>query len=474
MTVATMKRRTIVWLMGLLLSASGGLSGLELKKMADETIALIPSADNGASPLWCFGSSIFVRDGDDLYLSLLQTDPGIPPSANCHWEIWKREKGEWKTLFKGGEGLEREPCPLVRMAPGELVLSTHPKVMEKPFHDGKGDIPWYSKPGLTGIFPDEEDNDAVYHHYHPVFQDGAQFSDTSYRGIGIDPSNREILLLVIDQRGDENFQVSWLRSDKGWESLPVLRFPIRACYPQVVLENRQGHVLAIGDIVEPVEEWREMKFSKLQRKWDYVFRRLFYTWSPDLGREPFGEPLEIDSVDATGGYMLNLDLYVDEQNRAHVLYLKKPYQYDFMRDRYFPGARMRVFLEYAVLQQGKVVSRRTLIEGSAEEGYPQGVENLHLWSGRLHALPDGSLGVLFSGAWKDMEGREKTGMFLSQLSESGKVEKTMELPVSKTLSGMYFTNTRRSGSEVGRHLDIVGAVFDGRNYEMRYLGFEIE
>ena len=50
--------------MGLLLSASGGLSGLELKKVADETIAVIPSADNGASPLWCFGSSIFMKKAE--------------------------------------------------------------------------------------------------------------------------------------------------------------------------------------------------------------------------------------------------------------------------------------------------------------------------------------------------------------------------------------------------------------------------
>ena len=214
-----MNTKITVWLIGIFLSGTVGLPGLELKKVADEMIAVIPSADNGASPLWCFGSSIFVRDGEDLYLSLLQTDLGLPPNGNCHWEIWKRTGGQWRTLFRGGEGMEREPCPLLRMAPGELILSTQSKVMEKPFQDGKGASSWYSKPGLTGIFPDEEDNDAVYHHYHPVFQDGAQFSDTSYRGIGIDPGNREILLLVIDQRGDENFQVSWLRSDKGWKSL---------------------------------------------------------------------------------------------------------------------------------------------------------------------------------------------------------------------------------------------------------------
>ena len=469
-----MKRRIYAWLFGIMLGATGGLFGLELKKVADEMIAVIPSADNGASPLWCFGSSIFVRDGEDLYLSLLQTDQGLPPNGNCHWEIWKRAGGHWKTLFRGGEGLEREPCPLLRMAPGELILSTQSKVMEKPFHDGKGAISWYAKPGLTGIFPNESENETVFHHYHPVFPNGAQFSDASYRGAGVDPKNRELLLLVIDQRGDEDYQVSWLKSDETWQSLPVLKFPIRACYPQVVLRDWRAHVLAIGDIVEPIEEWRKMKFSQLQRRWDYVFRRLFYTWSPDLEQETFGKPLEIDSVDTTGGNMLNLDLYVDERNRAHILYLKNPYQYAFMRDRYFPGARMSVSLEYVVIEEGRVLSRNTLVEGSAEEEFPQGVENLHLWSGRLHPLPDGSLGVLYSGAWKGDRGDERKGMFFARISKSGIVEQTMELPVSKTLTGSFFTNTRRSGSDVGKRLDIIGAVFDGKAYEMRYLGFEIE
>ena len=456
-----MSLRTVTLLIGFLLMLVQSIAGLELKKTADETIAVIPSAENGASPLWCFGSSIFVRDGEKLYLSLLHTDEGIPPSCNCHWEIWKRESGRWSTLFRGGMGMEREPCPLVRMAPGELILSTHSKLMEKPFHDGKGDIPWYSKPGLIGIFPDEKDNDTAYHHYHPVFQNGAQFSDTSYRGIAVDPKNREVLLLVIDQRGKEDFQVTWLKRDNKWESLPVLEFPIRACYPQVILRDEAAHVLAIGDIVEPVEEWQKMKFAQLNRKWDYVFRRLFYTWSPNLDEEAFNEPLEIDSVDETGGYMLNLDLYLDDWGHAHVLYLKKPYHYDFMRDRYFPGSEMTVSLEYAVIENGKVSKQKTIIEGSAEAEFPHGKEQIHIWSGRLHPLSDGSLGVIYTGAWMDSESAEKTGMFFTRLSEEGEVERTIPLPVRKTLNGLFFTNTGRSGSDVGDHLDIVGAVFDG-------------
>ena len=72
MIVATMERRISVWLMGLLSGATGGLSGLELKKMADERIAVIPSADNGASLLWCFGSIVgAVFDGRNYEMRYL-------------------------------------------------------------------------------------------------------------------------------------------------------------------------------------------------------------------------------------------------------------------------------------------------------------------------------------------------------------------------------------------------------------------
>ena len=464
-------RKTGLCLLGLLLPF--GLPALDIKKVAEEKIAVVPFPNNGSSPLWCYGSSIFVRDGENLYLSLQQVDEEYPPSCNCHWELMKREGGEWKTLFSGGKGLEREPCPLIRMGPGELVLSTQSKLTEKPFHDGQGDTPWYAKPGLLGIYPDETDNDDAYHHYHPTFPDGAQFTDTSYRGIAVDPKSREILLMIIDQR-DDNYVPAWFKQDGSWESLPDLEFPIRACYPQIVIRDREAHVLAIGDIYEPIEEWREYKYEKLQRRWDYAFRRLFYSWSPDLGRETFREPVEIDSVDDTAGHMLNLDLYVDESGRAHVLYIKKPQQFDFMRDRFFPGEPMTVSLEYAVLEQGKVIKRSTLHEGSAEESYPKGLEQMHAWSGKLHPLPQGGLGIVFTGAWTDTNGEKTNGMFFAQISKNGKLTHSQRLPVEKTFNGMYFTNTQRSGSDVGKHLDIVGAVSAEGAYEMRYIGFEIE
>lgn len=81
--------------------------------------------------------------------------------------------------------------------------------------------------------------------------------------------------------------------------------------PAGALHNRAAHVPAIGDIVEPVEAWRTLKYEKMRRDWDYVFRRLFYTWTADIRQTPFSTPVEIDTVEETCGYILNLDLYVD-------------------------------------------------------------------------------------------------------------------------------------------------------------------
>lgn len=332
------------------------LEGTEIEKTAEETIDWIPSLNNGASPWWCYGSSIFVRDADRISLSLIRPDEGYQPSCNAHWEVWNRDESGWKHQFSGGSGLEREPCPIGLLDSGELVLSIHPKFAMKPFRDGHGDIPWYCQPNLLGINPDGTDNDEVYSHYHPVFPEGAQFTQHSYRGMGIDRANREILLMVIDQR-EQHYQSSWKDKEGVWRNLPQLEFPIRSCYPQVSLKDKTAHVMAIGDIVEPVKEWQELKYQELGREWDYVFRRLYYSWAPDLEESGFREPIEIDTVDDTGGNLLNLDLYVDAQGRAHLLYLKKPYQYAFMRDRYFPGEAMTVSLEYVVIDDGKVINR---------------------------------------------------------------------------------------------------------------------
>ena len=200
---------------------------LEVRPLSEETIDTVASPHNGASPLWCFGSSILVRDGDQLYVSLLRPDEGHEPYCNAHWELWRRDERGWSELHRGGEGREREPCPIGLLGEGEIVLSIQPGIVPKPFQDGHGDIPWFCQPGvflIDGRRVEGEDN--VYTNLQPVFPIGSRFSQHSYRGLGIDRSNREILLMVMEQT-DEDYQPTWMSRDGLWHPLPRLEFPIR-------------------------------------------------------------------------------------------------------------------------------------------------------------------------------------------------------------------------------------------------------
>ena len=239
------------------------------------------------------------------------------------------------------------------------------------------------------------------------------------------------------------------------------------------MSDRKAHVLAIGDIIEPVDEWRRAKFEEFGRDWDYVFRRLFYAWSPDLEADGFQPPVEIDSVDATAGFLRNLDLHIDANDRAHVLYQKMPYQYAFMRDRWFPGEAMTVSLEYVILEKNQVVLRKTLRQGLAEKTLSDSEDLMRLHYGRFHPLPDGTLGVVYSGSWMGPDGETESGLYLSRLGAEGDVEDTIRLSAERPLTGAFFTNTPRGGSDVGNHLDLVGAFREGDFFEMRYLGYEI-
>lgn len=134
--------------------------------------------------------------------------------------------------------------------------------------------PMASKPQVLEFDPNNLSKPPRVH--TPVWADGTYFTEHSYRGLAADGANGELLLLNINAKSSEQF-ISFYDGKGVWRAKATIRFPIRACYPQVALHDGAAHVLAIGDIVEPVEEWRTLKFGRLKREWDYVFRRLFYT-----------------------------------------------------------------------------------------------------------------------------------------------------------------------------------------------------
>jgi hypothetical protein len=298
--------------------------------------------------------------------------------------------------------------------------------------------------------------------HSPAWADGTYFTDHSYRGFAADGANGELLALNINAQTSEQF-VSYHDSEGRWHQKGKIKFPIRACYPQVALRDGAAHIMAIGDIVEPVQEWRKLKFQKLKRKWDYVFRRLFYTFTPDISKVSLAEPIEVDTVEATAGHIRNLDLYIDDRGAAHLLYLKRPHQYAFIRDKYSPGQAMTVHLEYMVIKDGKIVYQKTLAETGG------GSSKLQPSFARFHIRRNGELYAIVAGT-----ATGPGGGFANYIGRipSGSARPAFVRIDLKHPFGNFFTNTPRGGSEPSDIIDIFGIADDGPN--LRYARIRLE
>jgi len=424
-------------------------TGLRCQVEVEEVVTRYAPANNGAGPLWCYGSPLIARRGDDVFLSVIETGEKATPLLNTRWQLWLRSVGGWRLVQHEQEYRQREPCPIAISHKGPVFLSVNPSVEPPGATQGR------CEPQVLEFDPSDPNKPARID--KPAWADGTYFREHSYRGLAADGTRGELLLLNINARTSEQF-VSY-RDEKGaWQAKGTIRFPIRACYPQVALQNRAAHVLAIGDIVEPVESWKTLKYEKLRRDWDYVFRRLFYTWTPDIRQTPFCTPVEIDTVEETCGHILNLDLYIDTSGSAHLLYLKRPFQYEFIRDKYFPGRPMGVSLEYAVVERGQIRSRTTLVEVT------EGGSGLEPSYARFHADPRGGLYVILAGT--TIDGRSRTfGNFLGRIQADKATPKFQRIDLKHPFR-TFFTNTVRGGSMPSNTIDLFGIADDDPN--LRY------
>lgn len=95
----------VVWLVGLLLWISAAsAAGTEKADSAgprcvvevEEVVTRYRPANNGAGPLWCYGSTVIARHGKDVYLSVIETGEGVPLLCNTRWQLWHRSASGWK------------------------------------------------------------------------------------------------------------------------------------------------------------------------------------------------------------------------------------------------------------------------------------------------------------------------------------------------------------------------------------------
>jgi hypothetical protein len=411
----------------------------------EEVIARPEPANNGAGPLWCYGSPLIVRDGERVFASVIETGKDVPPLCNTRWQLWKRDAAGWKVIAAEQQFRQREPCPIGLFPGGPVFLSVNPSTQPPGTHYGP------CQPQVLQFEPGDDRVDV------PAWAAGTHFTDHSYRGFAVDGSRRELLLLNINATTGDQF-VSHRGRDGQWRARGTIHFPIRSCYPQVALAGGAAHVMAIGDIVEPVAEWRKLKKEVLKQDWDYVFRRLFYAWTPDISGGTFAEPIEIDNLDATAGAISNLDMLIDPDGACHLLYLRRPHQYEFMRDKYWPGEPMTWHLVHVVVREGRVVVRETLAETR-----PRG-SGIEPHFARFHRVSDGTICVIVSGASMTDGSYGRLMNFVGRLTPGRQPHfEPIEL---KNPFTTFFTNTTRGGSPPSDTLDLFGISTDSPN--LRY------
>jgi hypothetical protein len=120
-----------------------------------------------------------------------------------------------------------------------------------------------------------------------------------------------------------------------------------------------------------------------------------------------------------------------------------------LREEYFPDAKQSHALNYAIVRDGKVVARHTLV--LAEEGGANEIAS----TGRFQVTPDNRLFVFYYVSGTDPEGKQVSENRLQELHADGTVSKPVAVPMEHPMTS-YFTATVRGGSPPSTTLDLLG------------------
>jgi hypothetical protein len=425
----------------------------------EEAVYQYVPADNGAGPMWCHGSTCLVRSGREVYASGLETLPERKPLNNCRWMLFERSGKGWEKKMTDSEGRTREPSPMATFHDGRFFLSANPTLTAPDTYNG---------PSRPEIYQFRKSGGKLeYDLLLPVWSGNPPFTEHSYRSFAADGEAGELILF----QNIEYTHAEWafLDSSGRWSSQGKLEWPfgseyeepepIRVCYPNVMLKGRAVHFCGVSDIIEPNSEWRKFKRDLTGREWDYDFRRLFYTWSDDISSGEFHPWIEIASREKTCGWITPCDLWIAPDGSVHLLWTERALD-ERLRERFFPGEKQSHALNYAVVREGKVLLRKTLV--LAEEGRSNEIPG----QGRFHVTSGNRLFVVYFVKGTDNSGQPVSENRIVEIDSEGNSGNHLQLRLKYPLSS-FFTATVRGGSKPSEYIDMLGTpdgVKDTINY----------
>jgi len=428
-------------------SRAGDARALQPAVEAEEDVYSFTPANNGAGPTWCFGSTCLVRSGEDTFASGIETIADAKPLNNCRWTLYKRGPNGWELQQADKNGRTREPCPLATLTGGTLLLSVNPTLVpDQRAGPARPEILRFAAAGTK----------APYETLLPVWEGTPQFTEHSYRSFAADGPAGELILL--QNIGYTHAEWTFRDKDGRWAACGKLPWPwgaeydkpepIRVCYPNVALKNRAVHFCGVSDVVEPYKKWRDAKRKLTGQEWDYDFRRLFYTCCPDITAGKFQPWVEIASRDKTCGWLTPGDLWVAADGAVHILWTERALD-ERLRKEFFPGEKQSHALNYAVMRDGKVAARKTLV--LAEEGGANEIPG----RGRFHVTPDGRLFAFYYVSGTDAAGKRVSENRVLELLPDGSAGPHVRVPLKQPFSE-FFTATVRGGSPPSNTLELLG------------------
>jgi len=421
-------------------------------------------ANNGSGPMWCFGSTCIARVGDTVYASGIEVIPDAKPLNNTLPVLFRRDPNGWRKMYNH-RGRTREPSPLAAFRDGRLFLSINPTLTEPDTYGGpaRPRVVELDEDARTGRFLD------------PVWDGKPPFTEHSYRSFAADGEAGELILLQNigyghaewsfldrDSKWSAQGKILWpgsAPSGKNWGAEYDKPQPIRVCYPTVALKDRAVWFCGVSDIVEPYDAWRRYKRELTGRKWDYDFRRLFFTWSDDIATGKFEEWVEVSSRDKTAGHIFPCDLHVARNGDVFVLWYERAID-ERLRAKFFPQAKQRYSLEYAILRRGEIVRRTALVEGGEAVEGPGG---LRPGRGRFHVMPDGRLLVVYHVGGTNRDGKGISENRIVEIFPDGRHGEAVTVPLEKPLTA-FFTATPRAGCAPSDVIDLFGQIGDAMRY----------
>lgn len=450
---------------GLSACHSIGSAGDHQALVLDESIVYTTTQPrNGAGPLWDFNASNISRLGETVWVSGLSTVPGLPPLNNTECNLWRRSGTGWD-LVHTLPGLTREPCPMGVLHGRRLVVSTNPTLNAR----GKaGGGP--ARPGLWEFGPARPGEPPTVS--QPEWSVGAgPFTEHSYRSMAVDGQRGEVFLMqnVGSSHADWAFRDGadvWSAQGRlDWPSASVdgRSEPQRVAYVVALVANRAVHLLGVSDVVEPNSEWREYKRKLTGKDWDYVFRNLYYTWTPDITTMLFRPWVTVASREATAGRIVPGDLWLAPDGSLHAVWEEAALD-DRLRQQFFPAEAQVKGIGYAVIQKGEVERRGLLMP--AVGGQPGPVAH----GPRLHSTPDGRLFLFGYRDGQDGSKKPVSENFLVEIGAGGAFG-LFRLPLLKPVN-QYVVASTRLGNAPSQTLDVLGSE-PGNGVVQRYFAVRI-